>query len=150
MDFMFLWTMRDAKYKNKQENCTEGLPHGKLVHTLLRKLNISPMVNTPLVGVTLEKFAMKSLKQMHYTLNCNTNKWEKTGHGRFKERQPDEGTSGGNVDLEMVMNGIKNLRVHIDQQNSFLYSYLEDMRTRLGLEPYHLPYPFPPPSPPHL
>lgn len=114
LDSMFMWKMRDVIAKNKQEYCIEGLLYGKLVHTLLGKLNISPMVYMPLVGITLEKFTMKSLKQMHYAFNCNTKKWEKTEHGRVQERQPNEGTSGGNVDIEMVMNGRNELRVRMD------------------------------------
>lgn len=69
-----------------------------------------------------------------------------------RQAEPTREGSSGNPDLAMVMSGINDLRAQMDhqsQQNHYLYTYLQDMRDKLRLEPYPHPYPFPPPSPPH-
>lgn len=147
---MFLYTIRDAIRRNDYENNKDGLPYGKLVQRILEILKVSAAANETPISLYMELFTEKSLKQMNYILDEETNTWVKKDEDREQRVEQGEGSSRGNSDLALVMNGITELRVRMDQQsqqNHYLYSYLEDMRDKLGLEPDPQPYPFPPPPP---
>lgn len=64
---VFLWTMKDAIWKNEFENSCEGLPYGKLVPKIIEGWKIPAVGAEPLVSVDKAIFSNTSLKL------CNMN-----------------------------------------------------------------------------